>query len=53
MTLDSANAAGAAVLGGKPLTWIVAGDLSNIEAGIRAVCLGEVRVLDADGNVLR
>lgn len=53
ITLSSANAAGADLLAGKPLTWIVAGDLSKIEAGIRALNLGEVRVIDADGNVLR
>lgn len=53
VTLVSANAAGADILSGKPLTWIVAGDLSKIEASIRALNLGEVRVIDADGNVLR
>lgn len=53
VTLESANAAGADILSGKPLTWIVAGDLSKIEASIRALNLGEVRVVDADGNLLR
>lgn len=53
VTLESANAAGADILSGKPLTWIVAGDLSKIEASIRALNLGEVRVIDADGNLLR
>jgi zinc protease len=53
VTLDAANAAGAELLANKPLTWIVAGDLSKIEAGIRALKLGEVRVIDADGKVLR
>lgn len=53
VTLDAANAAGAELLSGKALTWIVAGDLSKIEASIRALNLGEVRVIDADGNVLR
>jgi predicted Zn-dependent peptidase len=37
----------------QALTWVVVGDLSKIEAGIRALDLGEVRVLDADGKVLR
>jgi zinc protease len=32
------------------LTWVVIGDLSKIEAGIRALNLGEVQILDADGN---
>jgi zinc protease len=35
------------------LTWIVVGDLSSIEAGIRKLDVGEVKVLDSDGNVLR
>jgi predicted Zn-dependent peptidase len=35
------------------LTWVVVGDLGKIEAGIRALNLGEVKVLDADGKVLR
>jgi predicted Zn-dependent peptidase len=35
------------------LTWIIVGDLSKIEAGIRGLKLGEVKVLDADGKVLR
>jgi len=53
VTLASANAAGADLLAGKALTWIVAGDLSKIEAPIRALGLGEVRVIDADGKILR
>ncbi|MDE8652474.1 pitrilysin family protein [Novosphingobium sp. H3SJ31-1] len=47
------NAAGSELLARKPLTWVIAGDLAKIEAPIRALGLGEVRVLDADGNVLR
>jgi zinc protease len=35
------------------MIWVVVGDLSKIEQGIRALGLGEVRVLDADGKVLR
>lgn len=53
VTLDAAHAAGAELLAGKALTWIVAGDLSKIEAGIRALNVGEVRVIDADGKMLR
>lgn len=37
----------------QALTWIVVGDLSKIEAPIRALKLGEVQVLDAQGRVLR
>ena len=32
------------------LTWVVVGDLSKIEAPIRALDIGEVTVVDADGN---
>jgi zinc protease len=36
----------------KQLVWIVVGDMSKIEAGIRALNLGEVRRIDADGKPL-
>ena len=35
------------------LTWVIVGDLAKIEAGVRKLNLGEVKVLDADGNVVR
>jgi len=50
-TLDAVNAAGGSILAGKPLTWVVVGDRSKIEAKIRALNLGEVRIIDADGNL--
>ena len=34
------------------LVWVVAGDRAKIEPGLRELGLGEVRALDADGNVL-
>ena len=34
------------------LVWIVVGDRSKIEAGIRELGLGEIRFLDADGNLI-
>ena len=36
----------------EQLTWVVVGDLSKIEAGVRKLNLGEVRILDADGKEL-
>ncbi|KTE04343.1 hypothetical protein ATE68_01450 [Sphingopyxis sp. H038] len=51
--IAAVNAAGADMLKAKPLTWVIAGDLSKIEAPIRALGLGEVRVIDADGKRLR
>jgi len=35
------------------LTWVIVGDLNAIEAPVRKLSIGEVKVLDADGNVLR
>ena len=32
------------------LTWVIVGDLAKIEAGVRALNLGEVQVVDADGR---
>ncbi len=37
----------------ESLTWVIVGDLSKIEAGVRALKLGDVKVLDADGKVIR
>lgn len=34
-------------------TWVVVGDVSAIESSVRKLGLGEVKVLDADGAVLR
>jgi zinc protease len=34
------------------LIWVVVGDRSKVEAGIRELNLGELRVIDADGKVL-
>jgi zinc protease len=51
-SLTPASVAAAAPSLVKPdsLTWIVVGDLLKIEAGVRALNLGEVTVLDADGK---
>ncbi len=35
------------------LTWVIVGDLNVIEAPVRKLSIGEVKVLDADGNILR
>jgi zinc protease len=34
----------------ESLTWVVVGDRSKIEKGIRELGIGEVRFIDADGN---
>ncbi len=41
------------VLRPNSLTWIVVGDLTKIEQNIRNLNMGEVVIVDADGNVLR
>ncbi len=43
----------AATLHPDAMTWVIVGDLSKIEAGIRALDLGSVEVWDAEGNRLR
>jgi len=35
------------------VTWVIVGDLEKIEKPVRALNLGTVQVLDADGKVLR
>ena len=50
--LEAVRAA-AAKLQPQALTWVVVGDLSSIEAPVRALELGEVAVLDADGKKIR
>jgi zinc protease len=47
------QAAGAELVHPEALTWIVVGDLSVIETNVRKLDLGEVKVLDLDGHVLR
>ena len=49
LTPDQVNAAARAI-DANALTWVVVGDLSKIEAPIRAMNLGEVTIIDADGN---
>ena len=52
LTPEKANALAARLITPGKLTWVVVGDLSKVEAGVRALNLGEVRKLDADGNLL-
>ncbi|MGH8190625.1 MAG: M16 family metallopeptidase [Rhodanobacteraceae bacterium] len=44
------NAAAREVIHPDHLTWVIVGDLSKIEQPVRALNLGEVHVIDADGN---
>ncbi|MDB6103238.1 MAG: insulinase family protein [Gammaproteobacteria bacterium] len=56
--VDALSAADLQAAAGKLIhpdafTWIIVGDLAAIEAPVRKLGLGEVKVLDADGTVLR
>jgi zinc protease len=53
MTPEQANALAARTIQPGKLVWVVVGDMSKVEAGIRDLKLGEVRKIDADGNVLK
>jgi predicted Zn-dependent peptidase len=50
---DGVRAAARESLDPARLTWVVIGDLATVEQPIRDLGLGEVRVLDADGKVIR
>jgi predicted Zn-dependent peptidase len=52
-TDDGVRAAAKESLDPSRMTWVVIGDLKKIEQAIRDLRLGEVKVLDADGNVVR
>jgi zinc protease len=47
------QAAAREVIKPDELTWVIVGDLDKIEKPIRALKLGELKVLDADGKVIR
>ena len=47
------EAAAREVIKPDAMTWVIVGDLKKFEKPIRALKLGEVRVLDADGKLIR
>ena len=49
LTPDQVKAA-AATIDPKAVTWVVVGDLKQIEAPVRALKLGEVSIVDGDGK---
>jgi zinc protease len=53
LTPQQLQAAGTELVHPEGLTWIIVGDLATIETNVRALDLGEVKVLDTDGHVLR
>ena len=52
-TVADIMTAARAVIRPDAMTWVVVGDLDKIEQPVRDLKLGEVKVLDADGKVLR
>jgi len=52
LTTADVNKSAGRLIHPDALTWVVVGDLSKIESKVRALNLGEVTVLDADGKVL-
>ena len=53
LTLPQLQQAAVKLIKPGQLTWVVVGDLQQIEAPLRALKLGEVQVLDADGKRVR
>ncbi|HYC32227.1 MAG TPA: pitrilysin family protein [Gemmatimonadales bacterium] len=49
-TVDSVTAAARLAVAPDRLVWVVVGDRAKIESSIRALDLGEIRLIDADGN---
>ena len=52
LTLQQVQEAGRTAVDADHLVWLVVGDRAKIEAGIRELKLGEIKVVDADGNVV-
>ena len=50
VTPDGANAIAKKYISPDHLVWVVVGDMSKVESGIRELNLGEVHKIDADGN---
>jgi zinc protease len=50
LTLDQENALAKKMIQPNHLIWVVVGDMSKVEAGVRSLNVGEVRKIDADGN---
>jgi predicted Zn-dependent peptidase len=52
-TDDAVRAAAKQVIHPEQLTWVIVGDLQRIEPGIRALNLGPIQILDADGKPVK
>ena len=52
LSLEKVSGAAKAVVHPDNLVWVVVGDREKIEAGIRELNLGEVQLMDPDGNII-
>ena len=52
-TLEAIHAAAKEVIQTEHLTWVIVGDLAKIEAGVRALNIGSVQVIDENGQPVR
>ena len=50
---DSANAIAKKLIQPDHVVWVVVGDMSKVEAGIRELNLGDIHKIDADGNAVQ
>jgi zinc protease len=50
LVVNDLNTAAVRVVRPDNLTWVIVGDREKIEKGIRDLNIGEVRIIDADGN---
>jgi len=53
VTPADAEAAIKEIVKPEAMTWVIVGDLGKIEAPVRALKLGEVEVIDADGQAVK
>ncbi len=53
LSVSNLNAAAIQVVKPDSLVWVIVGDREKIEKGIRELGLGEVQVIDADGNPIK
>jgi zinc protease len=53
LTLADISAAAERVVRPDNLVWVVVGDRAKIEAGVRELNLGELHIVDADGNPVK
>ncbi len=53
LTPEQVNAEAKKAIQPDHLVWVIVGDMSKVEAGVRELNLGEVHKIDADGNTVK